>query len=38
MAFAVAALGARGDCHIRGADVVSVSNPGFFDTLERLCG
>jgi len=37
MAFAVAALGAHGDCLIRGAEAVSVSYPGFFDTLERLC-
>jgi 3-phosphoshikimate 1-carboxyvinyltransferase len=37
MAFAVAALGARGDSHIRGAEAVAVSYPGFFETLERLC-
>jgi 3-phosphoshikimate 1-carboxyvinyltransferase len=37
MAFAVAALGAEGDSRIRGAESVSVSYPGFFDTLERLC-
>jgi 3-phosphoshikimate 1-carboxyvinyltransferase len=37
MAFAVAALGARRECLIRGADAVAVSYPGFFDTLERLC-
>ena len=37
MAFAVAALGARGDSRIRGADSVAISYPGFFDTLERLC-
>ena len=38
MAFAVAALGAEGESIIRGAESVSVSYPGFFDTLERLCG
>ncbi|MFO7695284.1 MAG: 3-phosphoshikimate 1-carboxyvinyltransferase [Vicinamibacterales bacterium] len=38
MAFAVAALGARGDSRICGAEAVAVSYPGFFDTLERLCG
>jgi 3-phosphoshikimate 1-carboxyvinyltransferase len=38
MAFAIAALGAGGDSLIRGAESVSVSYPGFFDTLERLCG
>lgn len=38
MAFAVAALGARGPSVIRGADAVSVSYPGFFDTLEALAG
>jgi 3-phosphoshikimate 1-carboxyvinyltransferase len=37
MAFAVAALGARGDCVIRGAEAVAVSYPGFFEPLERLC-
>jgi 3-phosphoshikimate 1-carboxyvinyltransferase len=37
MAFAVAALGAVGESRIRGAESVSVSYPGFFDTLERLC-
>jgi 3-phosphoshikimate 1-carboxyvinyltransferase len=37
MAFAVAALGARGDSHIRGAEAVAVSYPAFFETLERLC-
>ncbi|MCX6551687.1 MAG: 3-phosphoshikimate 1-carboxyvinyltransferase [Acidobacteria bacterium] len=37
MAFAVTALGASGPTVIRGADVVSVSYPGFFDVLERLC-
>ncbi|MBP1603517.1 MAG: aroA, partial [Acidobacteria bacterium] len=38
MAFAVAALGARGDSLIRGAESVAISYPGFFETLERLCG
>ena len=37
MAFAVAALGARGDSLIRGAESVAISYPGFFDTLESLC-
>jgi len=37
MAFAVAALGASGDSIIRGAGAVSISYPGFFDVLERLC-
>jgi 3-phosphoshikimate 1-carboxyvinyltransferase len=37
MAFAIAALGARGWSTIRGADVVSVSYPGFFEVLEGLC-
>jgi 3-phosphoshikimate 1-carboxyvinyltransferase len=37
MAFAIAALGARSDSRIRGAQSVAVSYPGFFDTLERLC-
>jgi 3-phosphoshikimate 1-carboxyvinyltransferase len=36
MAFAVAALGARGAVTIEGADAVSVSYPRFFDDLERL--
>jgi 3-phosphoshikimate 1-carboxyvinyltransferase len=36
MAFAIAALGARGPSRIEGSDVVSISYPGFFDTLERL--
>ena len=36
MAFAVAALGARAPVTIEGAEVVSVSYPGFFDDLERL--
>ena len=38
MAFAVAALGARGESLIRGAESVAISYPGFFETLERLCG
>jgi 3-phosphoshikimate 1-carboxyvinyltransferase len=38
MALAVAALGATGDSLIRGAESVAVSYPGFFETLERLCG
>ena len=37
MAFAIAALGAREDSRIRGAESVAISYPGFFDTLERLC-
>jgi 3-phosphoshikimate 1-carboxyvinyltransferase len=36
MAFAVAALAADRPSTIVGADAVSVSYPGFFDTLERL--
>lgn len=36
MAFAIAALGARGDSRIRGAESVAISYPGFFDALERL--
>lgn len=36
MAFAVAALGASGPTHIKGAAVVAVSYPSFFDDLERL--
>lgn len=36
MAFAVAALSATGPTLVRGADAVSVSYPGFFDTLEQL--
>jgi 3-phosphoshikimate 1-carboxyvinyltransferase len=38
MALAVAALGATGDSLILGAESVSISYPGFFETLERLCG
>ena len=37
MAFAIAALGAIGPTTITGADSVSVSYPGFFDVLERVC-
>ena len=36
MAFAVAALGARGPCIIEGAEAVDVSYPGFFETLASL--
>ena len=36
MAFAIAALGARGESRIAGADAVVISYPGFFDTLSRL--
>jgi 3-phosphoshikimate 1-carboxyvinyltransferase len=36
MAFAIAALGAREPVTIEGAEVVSVSYPGFFDDLDRL--
>jgi 3-phosphoshikimate 1-carboxyvinyltransferase len=36
MAFAIAALGARGPCTITGSDAVSVSYPGFFAVLEGL--
>ena len=36
LAFAVASLGASRPCVILGADVVSVSYPGFFDTLDSL--
>ncbi len=36
MAFAIAALGARGESQIAGADAVVISYPGFFDTLGRL--
>ena len=37
MAFAIAALGARDCSIIRGAEVVSVSYPGFFEAREGLC-
>jgi 3-phosphoshikimate 1-carboxyvinyltransferase len=36
MAFAIAALGAGRPSTIDGADVVAVSYPGFFETLDRL--
>jgi 3-phosphoshikimate 1-carboxyvinyltransferase len=36
MAFAVAALGARGPVTIEGADAVAVSYPTFFADLDRL--
>jgi len=36
MAFAIAALGADGPSRITGADSVSISYPGFFETLDRL--
>jgi 3-phosphoshikimate 1-carboxyvinyltransferase len=36
MALAVAALGARGETSIRGADCVGVSYPTFFDDLEAV--
>jgi 3-phosphoshikimate 1-carboxyvinyltransferase len=36
MAFAIAALAARQPSRIEGADVVAISYPGFFATLDRL--
>jgi 3-phosphoshikimate 1-carboxyvinyltransferase len=36
MAFAITALGAGAPVTVEGAQVVSVSYPGFFDDLERL--
>jgi|KBSSwiStaDraftv2_1062776.scaffolds.fasta_scaffold84382_2 3-phosphoshikimate 1-carboxyvinyltransferase len=36
MAFAIAALVAQGPSRIEGADVVGISYPGFFQTLDRL--
>ncbi|MGE0450246.1 MAG: 3-phosphoshikimate 1-carboxyvinyltransferase [Vicinamibacterales bacterium] len=36
MAFAIAALAARGPSRIEGSDAVVISYPGFFDTLQRL--
>jgi 3-phosphoshikimate 1-carboxyvinyltransferase len=36
MAFAIAALAAEGPSTIEGAQVVDISYPGFFETLERL--
>lgn len=37
MAFAIAALGARGPSRIRNAEAVDVSYPGFFDVLASIC-
>ncbi len=36
MAFAIAALAADGPSAIDGSDVVGISYPGFFATLDRL--
>jgi 3-phosphoshikimate 1-carboxyvinyltransferase len=36
MAFAIAALSARSPSRIEGADVVAISYPAFFETLDRL--
>ncbi len=36
MAFAIAALGASGPTEIEGADAVAVSDPAFFEDLDRL--
>jgi 3-phosphoshikimate 1-carboxyvinyltransferase len=36
MAFAIAALAARQESRIEGADVVAISYPAFFSTLQRL--
>jgi 3-phosphoshikimate 1-carboxyvinyltransferase len=36
MTFAVAALGAEGPTEITGAEMASVSFPGFFETIDRL--
>jgi hypothetical protein len=36
MAFAIAALAADGPSIIDGADVVAISYPGFFETLDEL--
>jgi 3-phosphoshikimate 1-carboxyvinyltransferase len=36
MAFAIAALGAERPSVVEGAEVVGISYPGFFETLERL--
>jgi 5-enolpyruvylshikimate-3-phosphate synthase len=38
MALSVAALGARGDTEIAGAEVVSISLPTFFSELQRGTG
>jgi len=36
MAFAIAALRAEGETHIRGAEAAVISFPSFFETLESL--
>ena len=36
MAFAVAALAAKGETRIRNSEAATVSFPGFFDELERV--
>jgi 5-enolpyruvylshikimate-3-phosphate synthase len=36
MAFAVAALAARGDTHIHEAECADVSFPGFWDALKNV--
>jgi 3-phosphoshikimate 1-carboxyvinyltransferase len=36
MAFAVAALRASGETHIRGAEAAAISYPGFFDALDSV--
>jgi 3-phosphoshikimate 1-carboxyvinyltransferase len=36
MAFAIAALGASSPSRIEGAEIVGISYPGFFNTLDRL--
>jgi 3-phosphoshikimate 1-carboxyvinyltransferase len=36
MAFAIAALAARGPSRIQGSDAVVISYPGFFQTLDQL--
>jgi 5-enolpyruvylshikimate-3-phosphate synthase len=36
MAFAIAALTARGPSRIEGADAVVISYPAFFETLGRI--
>jgi len=38
MSLAVAALGARGDTRIRGAESIAVSYPEFVSQLQQLCG
>ncbi len=37
MSFAVASLVAEGETTIKGSDVVTISYPGFFEDLARLC-